>query len=173
MLHTGPASTPVLPSAEPAPSADALPASELIVVPPLLLVLPELDPPELLDVPELEGIPELEPRSPDPDPLDDVIPVPEEPEPPVKPELEPEPPGMFCPASGRSGEPDEPQPLNETTRAVANTTELRMVLPPVTVMIPGETERIDALAYSWESGCFSYPNYRYWGTVINGHCHRI
>ena len=152
IVHAGPASLPVLPSAEPAASADALPESELIVVtvvtPPLLLLLPELDLPELLEVPELEGIPELEPLAPDPDPMD-IIPVPEEPELPATPELEPEPPGIISPASGRSGESDEPQPLNKPRRAVANTTELRMVLPPVTVMIPGETERADALAHAF------------------------
>jgi hypothetical protein len=114
-------------------------ASELIVVTPLLLVLPELDLPELLEVPELEGIPELEPVAPDPDPMN-VIPVPEEPELPGKPELDPEPPGMVRPASGRSGESDEPQPLNKPRTAVANTTELRMVLPPVTVMTSDETD---------------------------------
>jgi hypothetical protein len=124
------------------------------VVTPLLLVLPELDLPELLEDPELEEIPELEFVAPDPDPMD-IIPVPDEPEPPVEPELEPESPSIIRPASGRSGESDEPQPLNKPRRAVANTTELRMVLPPVTVMIPGETEPVDALAYAWESGCFS------------------
>jgi hypothetical protein len=104
-----------------------MPESELIEVTPLLLVLPEL-----LEVPELDDIPELEPAG-----RLDVIPVPEEPEPPVGPELEAEAPFMLTPASGReSGEPDEPQPLNKPTRAVVNTTELRMVLPPVTVMVP-------------------------------------
>ena len=157
MLHTGPAS-PVLPSPAPAPSADALPASEVMVVAvvtPLLVALPpELDVPELLEVPELEDIPELKPLAPDPDPMD-VIPVTEELELPVTPELEPEPRGMICPPSGRSGEPDEPQPLNKPRRVVVNTTDLRMVLPPVTVMIPDETERVDRLAYFWKRGCFS------------------
>ena len=156
LVHAGPAS-PALPSPEPAPS-DALPESEVMVVTvvtPVPLLLPDPELPEPLEVPELEWVPELELVAPDPDPVD-VIPMPEEPELPVEPELEPIAPFMTCPASGReSGEPDEPQPLNEPRRAVANTTELRMVLPPVIVMIPGETERVEGLAYFWESGCFS------------------